>query len=88
MSEILKIIERLRALPEDHGLEAEDLWEAISRIEEVEKKGSTTTTALRVLEEFVEDVKCAKLPQEEWLDLHLTYRKACKMLGVHASYDD
>ena len=57
----------------------------ISRIEEIEKNDSTTTTA--VLREFVEDVKCAKLEQEDWLDLHLTYRKACNVLGVNTSYD-
>ena len=87
MSEILKVIKHLRELPEDHAPDSEDLWEVISRIEEIEKNGSTTATAARVLREFVEDVKCAKLEQEDWLDLHLTYRKACNVLGVNTSYD-
>ena len=85
MSKILKVIKHLRELPEDHAPDSEDLWEVISRIEEIEKNDSTTTTA--VLREFVEDVKCAKLEQEDWLDLHLTYRKACNVLGVNTSYD-
>jgi hypothetical protein len=50
-------------------------------------KTNKPATPAEVLREFVEDVKCAKLDQEEWLDLHLTYRKACKVLGISTSYD-
>ena len=86
MSKILEIIQKLDDLPTDHELETEDLWEALRRIEVI-AKDSSPATAPQVLREFVEDVKCAKLDHEEWLDLHLTYRKACNVLGISTSYD-
>jgi hypothetical protein len=42
------------------------------------------TKALHVIEEFVEDVKCANVDgkiEKEWPDLFLTFRKACHVIG-------